>query len=369
MGKLLTGALLLFAAPALAQTPFSVQRATLAHAWDMDGEAADDNQVITAVAIVDDGSVTGLDYTIAAQPDSCRLLDITVVDTNLTAGTLTVTGTGCLGEAKSCAFAFTAGDDTGVQTLTCADSEGAYIGAVTEVETGTMSGESDETFALGYTSNSVNGWPMFGTKIIGPNGEYGIDPFGSIGMPLLVTTSGVSSTTVTGVVAAADAFAQPSAGDLIIFTINGVPYERLIATNADDDTITINKAINIAAAGITYRYRPFWVSTNPDHRMYIPVHGSRSVLFVWSVDANVNTGGVDATSECTAHVGPDWPTSLWDQITTTNVASTAAQVPTPDATNLETSPYQYCRFAFKFGTGDDGDGADEDLNLEVVVMR
>jgi hypothetical protein len=177
-----------------------------------------------------------------------------------------------------------------------------------------MTGEDTETFALGYTSNSVNGWPMHGTRYIGPNGEYGVNPFGVIQVPLRVTTAGVSATTVTGVTAAEDAFARPSAGDIIIFTISGVPYERLIATNADDDTITINTAINIAAAGITYTYRPFWYSSNPDHRMFVPVHGHRTALFDWSVDANVNTGGVVTSLECISMTGPEWPLAHWVEV-------------------------------------------------------
>jgi hypothetical protein len=36
---------------------------------------------------------------------------------------------------------------------------------------------------------------------------------------------------------------------------------------------------------------------------------------------------------------------------------------------LETTPYSFCRIGFKFGTGDDGDGAAEDINAAVVVMR
>ena len=357
--------LVLLAVPALAQTPTYVSRATLAYAWDMDGEAADPNQIVTAVAMEDDKD----DYTIAAQPDICRLVDTTIVDTDLSVGTLTITGLGCLGEARVCSFAFTAGDDTGVQTLTCTDAEGAYFASVTKAETDTMTGESDETFALGYTSNSVNGWPMYGKKTIGPNGEYGVDPFGSLEVGLRVTTSGASSTTVTGVTAAEDAFARPSAGDIVIFTIGGVPYERSIVTNADADTITINTAINIPAAGITYRYKPFWYSSNPDHRMLIPVHGHRTAMIDWSVDANVNTGGVITLLECVGEPGPGWPLENWVELDTTTVASTSTQAPTSESVNVELLPYTYCRFGWSFGTGDDGDGADEDINTTISLMR
>src|SRR5574341_536554 len=89
-----------------AQTPQGIARLTMAVAWDLDGEAADADQVVTSVALTDSAS-----FTIAANPDTCRLVDITVTDadSSITAGVLTVTGTGCLGEAKSCSFTFAAG--------------------------------------------------------------------------------------------------------------------------------------------------------------------------------------------------------------------------------------------------------------------
>jgi hypothetical protein len=367
MKKLILLALIL-ALPALGHTqaPTFVSRGTSAWAWDMDGEAADADQIVTVAALVD--STT---YTVAAQPDICRLVDITVVDgdSSITAGVLTVTATGCLGEAKVCTYTFASGGSA-VYNLTCGDAEGAYLSNVTSVISGVLTGEDGaDTLTVGYTSNSVNGWPLYGTKYIGPNGEYGVDPFGSIRIPLLVTTSGASSTTVTGVTAAEDAFAQPDVGDIVVFTLGGIPYERKIITNADADTITINDAINIPATGITYTLRKFWYSSNPDHRMLMPVHGHRSLLYNWSVDANVNTGGVITLTQCVDHISPDWPVTPWVEIDTTTVASAGTQVPTAVAVNLETNPYQFCRFGFRFGTGDDGDGADEDINLTVNLMR
>jgi hypothetical protein len=335
----------------------------------MDGEAADVDQVITPVAIIDDGSVTGLDYTIAAQPDTCRLLDLTLVDTDLTAGTLTVTGTGCLGEPKVCAFAFTAGDDTGVATLTCTDGYGAYMSTVTEVETGTMTGESDETFALGYSVGAANGWPMYGRRM-GPdvNGRYGIDPFGYYDVGKRITTSGVASTTVTGVTDAEDALAGPSAGDLLIVYLGGKTYERKILTNADADTITINQALNIPATGINYRYKRFFYSRNPDDLMVVPVHGADQVMFDWSIDANANTGGVVVLLECTAD-NIEFPGARWVQVMTEVVPTATVKANTTDVLGEGGRHFSYCRFGAQFGTGDDADVADEDINIAVSIVR
>lgn len=369
MKRLILWALLL-AVPAFAQTPADIDRATLASAFDLDGEAADADQVITAVAMIDNGSVTGTDYTITAQPDSCRLLVATIVDTNLSVGTLTVTGLGCLGETKVCSFAFTAGDDTGAKTLTCTDGEGAYIATMTEVETDTMTGESDETFALGYTANSVNGWQMWGRKNP-PDalGQLSVNPFGYFDERKKISTSGSLSTTVAAVDTDEDPFALLSAGDLLIVQIDGNTYERKVTAKASADSITVSSpGLNIPTAGITFRWKKAYFSTNPQQLLAVPVHGYRTAMFDWSVDANANTGGVVTLLECTAE-RIELPTARWVQLDTTTVASGGTQVNTSESINLELLPYVYCRFGLRFGTGDDADAAPEDINLAVSLMR
>jgi len=367
--KRLTLLVLLIAAPAFAQAPTQVQRATLMSAFDLDGEGADPDKVIEAVAIVDDG-ITGTDYTIAAQPDVCRLLDLTIVDTDLSAGTLTVAGTGCLGEAKSCAFDFTAGDDTGVQTLTCANGEGAYIANVSVVSNGTMTGESDETFALGYSTTVGEGWQMWGKKNPDdPLGKLSINPFGYFDARTRITTSGALSTAVAAVNTALDPFEILSVGDLLIVQIDGVEYERKITAKADADNVTVSSpGLNIAAAGVAFRWKKGYFSSNPDHLLAVPVHGQRTVTFDWSVDANANTGGIITSFDCTAE-RVEFPVGRWVEVDTTTVASASTQANTTESLNLELTLYSYCRFGLEFGTGDDADSADEDINVAVSVMR
>jgi len=361
--------------PPWASAQTEIQRATLMSAFDLDGEAADDNQIVEAAGgvIVDNGtSVGGVNYTITAQPDACRLIDMTISDTNMGvgAGTITVTGVGCLGEAKVCTWsAWTAGDDDGVKTLTCSDGEGAYMASVTSITTGDMTGESDEYFLLGYTSNSVNGWAMYGVRYRGPNGEWGVNPLGSLDIPKKVTTSGASSTTLTGVVGAEDAFELVSVGDLLILPVGGTPYERKVTAKASNDSITLNAAVNIAAAGQTFKLRKAYYSTNPAQEMFIPVHGYDTLLLDWSVDANVNTGGVVTLFQCIDSRQPDFPTGPWVELDTTTVASAGTQVPTSESVDLTLLPYTFCRFGVRFGTGDDGDGAAEDINASITLMK
>ena len=373
MKKLILGALALAALiPAHAAAQEQLKNATLAYAWDLDGEAADADQVIVATAIVDSGtSVADANWTIVAQPDVCRLLNLTVVDTNMTAGVLTVEGYGCLQEPKTCNFTFTAGDDTGVKTLSCVGGEDAYFKTVSTVTTGVMTGESDETFALGYAGvNSVNGWPMYGkVKASGPNGEEGVDPFDSYKVNKLITTAGLSGTTIAGVNGADDPFALVTAGDLLLITVNGRQYERKVVTWGSADAVVVNQSINIPATGVTFAYKKFFFSTNPRDEMFIPVATYDTMLINWSVDANANTGGVITLLQCTDAPQPDFPTTPWVEVDTTTVASGATQSATTESVNLSLLPYTYCRMGFRFGTGDDADAAAEDINLSVVLSK
>jgi hypothetical protein len=378
MKKLILGALALSALlPVVSANAQEIRKtATLAYAWDMDGEAADDNQVVEAAGgvIVDNGtSVAAANYTITAQPDTCRLLNLTISDTNMGvgAGTITVNGIGCLGGTKTCTWsAWTAADDDGVKTLTCTDGMDAYMKEVTSITTGVMTGESDEYFLLGYAGvNSVNGWPMYGRLTqLGPLGEQGVDPFGSYPINLPITTSAASSTTVTSV-GSAGSFQNVAVGDLLLIPLGGKTYERKVTARASANSITVNQAMNIPTAGVTFAYKKFWFSTNPAQEMFIPVSGFDTLLVNWSVDANADTGGVVTLLQCTDSKQPDFPTTPWVQMSTFTTATGVAQAPMTESVDLTQLPYQFCRMGFRFGTGDDIDGADESLNASIVLYR
>lgn len=345
-----------------------VERLTLASAFDLDGEAADDDQVVAGPDVLTDSAT----LTIDAQPDSCRLVDITIVDgdSSLSAGALTVVGTDCLGYAKSCSFTF-AGGGSGVKTLTCTDGEGAYLSAVSSVTTGVLTGEGgSDTVEVGYTSNSVNGWPMYGI-LTGPeaDGISRVNPFGAFAVPLKVTTSGSLSTTVAGVNGADDALARVSAGDLLIVNVGGSRFERKITAKASADSVTVNSAITIPSDGVTYSFKKAYFSTNPADQMVVQTHGFKTLMFTWSVDANANTGGIVTLLECTEG-GPE-PTSRWTTLTqtTSTVASAATKDDTYESIDLTLLPYAYCRFGFSFGTGDDTDTNPEDINLTAVLVK
>lgn len=354
--------------PLTASAQVAVERSTLMSAYDLDGEAADDNQIVTS-ADLDDSNT----YTIAAQPDVCRLVDITVTDANssISAGTITVEGTGCLSEARSCAFTFASGG-SGVKTLTCTDGQGAYFANVASVITSALTGEDagpgTDLVIVGYTSNSVNGWAMYGKLIPrGPMGEGAVDPFGYFDVNRPITTSGTSSTTVTSV-GSASSFELVAVGDLLIIPVQGRSYERKVTARASANSITVSSALTIPTAGVNFRFKKMYYSTNPADVMVIPVHGFKTLLLDWSVDANVNTGGVVTLLECTQD-RVEFPGARWVELDTTTVASAGTQANTSESVDLTLLPYLFCRFGLRFGTGDDGDGAAEDINASFSLMR
>jgi hypothetical protein len=258
-----------------------------------------------------------------------------------------------------------------VKSLTVrGEGTGVYFKTVTGVATGVMVGESDETFALGYSTGPALTWGEFG-KILpnGPNGERRVDPDGFESVPLKVTTVGLYSTTVTTVATNA-AFTDVTVGDLLFIALEGVTYERKVTARASADSITINQGITIPAVGVSFSYKHFYDSTNPaDLVGIISTDGWKAANFIWSVDANADTGGVITSLLCSPGVGPEWPSGRWVEVDTTTVVSGGTQVDTVESVDLSLASFQFCRFGFKFGTGDDADAAPEDINLEVVLSR
>lgn len=112
-------------------------------------------------------------------------------------------------------------------------------------------------FTYGYDVASAT--PTY-CALVGLNG----DPFGAfISGPGTIETSG-SSTTVTGVNAADDVFAGVGLGDVIqVRRPDGTVDIRVVVTNADDDTITVETAIDLSA-GFTWGYKTLRCGTTAD---------------------------------------------------------------------------------------------------------
>ncbi|NIN66108.1 MAG: hypothetical protein GTO63_15720 [Anaerolineae bacterium] len=75
--------------------------------------------------------------------------------------------------------------------------------------------------------------------------------------PGRVETTGGAQTTVTGVDAAQDVFLDVGVGDLVQFQFrNGNVEHRVVVTNADNDTITVDTAIDLdVATGVNWGYK------------------------------------------------------------------------------------------------------------------
>lgn len=360
------------------QAVLAVERkeTTLLSAFDLDGEAADADQIVTAA----NGDLTDTKtFTVTASPDMCRLVDMTVTDANssIEAGVVTIVGTDCADRATTCTFDFSvvATRGTGIKTLTGTQAGGGcYLKTVTSVKTGALTGEGGagvDLMTLGYTSNSANGWGTFGKRLTdGIMGEVKVDPFGFYNDGLPVTTAGVLTTTVTGV-SSNNAFTNVAVGDLVTFvTQAGDSYQRRITARASANSVTVNAAVKLPPTGTQLLYQHLYYSSNPyDQIGWIDVSGWDAADFTWSVDANANTGGVVSLLECSAGISPDSPTGRWVSVATTTVASASTQVDLMEAIDTSKASFRYCRFGLKFGTGDDADAAAEDINVEVALRK
>jgi hypothetical protein len=348
--------------------------AILASNFDLDGEAADADQVVASATLADSTS-----YTIAANPDVCRLVDVTITDADasITAGVLTVVGTDCWDAPLTASFTFAAGG-SGVKTLTVvanADgtvnvSSGAYFKTIATVSNGLLTGEGvGDALTVGYTSNSVPGYPMYGRYESTPSGRRRVDPFGSYSVNCLVK-SGATSVDVIAVSASTTAcFQNVAVGDMVIFNVNGEVIQRKVATRTDADTITVNSKVAIPAAGVNFAYKKFFFSTDPIDGWF-PVAGWDTVSFAFEVDANADTGGVISNVECATFLTSDPPGSEVEVAVDTATVATGATGEDVTTVDLRLTPhYTHCRVGVKFGTGDDTDTANEDIDLVIGLRR
>lgn len=126
----------------------------------------------------------------------------------------------------------------------------------------------------------------------------GGDPFGSFipGKGAVETTG--SSTTVTGVVAADDVFADVNVGDVFHVRFpNGNVANRIVVTNADADTITVETAINLdITGGYVWSYKSQICGTSADDG-WISVAGYSTVQLGFQYDVGDLTNA-SMTMEC-----------------------------------------------------------------------
>jgi hypothetical protein len=189
-------------------------------------------------------------------------------------------------------------------------------------------------------------------------------------------TSG-SSVTVTGVTGSADSFGPVSTGDIIYFqTAGGAAIIRYVASNADDDTITVNAAVDLdVTGGYAFSWLKVTCGTGATNG-WIDIAGWERKKISLEITQMVATGGVDFKFECrdnttvsTAH--QVYPGESSDCGTNGTLTSGVCNVATSttgtwDLVFTPEEQWDACRVGIKIGSADDGD--DLTTNKEIINM-
>ena len=352
--------------------PVAAERIVLAQAWDLDGLAADDNFVVTSATFAD--STT---FTVAAQPGSCRKIDLTVTDANssITAGSVTILGTDCLDQVHSVTYSVANVGSAVVQADSTNKSAG-YFKTVTSVISGVLTGEggAGDTLEVGYSESPPAFKTAYGQLRGSANAAYA-NQWIDIGMRRrlsadLVTTNAVLTASLTEVTTGADPFDFMAVGDMLFFNINGQIFQRTIVTYTNDSNVVLNQSINIPAVGVGITWSKFFVSSDPKDIFAINVGPWDSATFAWEqTAAGINTGGTTRLLECTYNQGPDFTAGTWFAVSTELTATTTAVAAASDTIDLSLASFSYCRTTFQIATGDDDDTGTEDIDLSVVLRK
>jgi hypothetical protein len=360
--------------PAAAKTQVFDQRSyPMAVAWDMDGEGADADQVVTSSSAIDDAS-----YTVAANPDACRLLDVTFTDadSSITAGTLTVVGTDCYGDPLTATYDASS-PINGVQSFTVGSvstannanlASGAYFKTVTSVSWGTITGEdSADLLTVGYSGTATfRQYPMYGHIhfMHRPPYRYVVPGFRESGRGVTITASGTTWTASGGA-----GFTGLGVDDLIRITLeDGSKITTKVTTYTSSSSIVVADTIPFPTAGIKgFEYAKFLVSSDPQDGWF-SVDGWDSAFLVVDVDAMVeSTTGIESIVQCVPYATTG---SFDDSAVQVDLDSFTAAGNAVTSIDLRlASAYSYCRVGMDFDSGDDADAADEDINISLGLRK
>ena len=366
-----TAALLLLAA--VTAVPGYTQSRTLTlplftdYDLDVPTEVADTDQVVTSV------NLTNTSFTIAANPDVCRELTMTVTDTtdSINAGTITAVGTGCDGEAITWAVDVSshAGGAVVYNSIDATENGDpnyffATVTSVTAVAVATLGGGGDETIIVGTGSTvpeiacvTRGGRP----NDLSPGGDW-------MRGNAKVETSGLSAT-LTGVDAAADAFLDVDAGDelWIINTDSNINAQdhniyRVVLTNADDDTVTLggdpvgDVELDDRAEGYTYFWRDRHCGQGQDDGWFQTM-GAAVVTASVNMEAHGSGGNIDFALECRNKGAESIPVPAVQQLDQSAAVVFSMTV---------TGGYDECRVTMLLDGADDAsDAVVEDLDATV----
>ncbi len=349
--------------PVNADAPTGQAMYPLAFTYDLDGEGADADQVV----VVGDGVIADAKvYNLTANPDVCRLVDVTYVNGGglITAGTLTVTGTDCWGEVLVTTLNLNTA--SGVKNLVVpagSPASGAYYRTITDIRNGAITGETGaETITVGYTTGSPNQYVAYGKRNDLSDGTRRVDPAGVY--PVGVRIQNNTTTTLIATTLLTAPFRDVVVGDLLYLPVKGAAQIRRVSAKADNDNVTVNSAIALDTAGVTFSFARFYISSDPVDG-WLPVSGWDAGAFVFVVDANADVGGVVSTVECTLWPGGPFGFTQVD----TDTIATGTTGSAVSSIDFRLAPYRFCRFGMKFGTNDDADAANENISVGLGLRK
>lgn len=192
----------------------------------------------------------------------------------------------------------------------------------------------------------------------GQHGNAGTSRGADYTAPLKIKTAGSSTTTVSNV-ASSGAFKNVNVGDIIAVTTDGIRLERVVVTNADDDTVTVDTAWDLTG-GFNYSWRDVSCGTGATSGS-IPVADFEDFRLTAQV-AQMNATSIDLQVEC------KHPEGVFLVVATKNVTAGGtgtANYLTYPAVGIAGADEAFfaCRVGYKVNT-DDGD--DTGANAEQI---
>lgn len=196
------------------------------------------------------------------------------------------------------------------------------------------------------------------------------DPFATgISGPGQVSTSG-ASVTVDGTVGQ-DAFANVEIGDLFMVRLsNGNTETRVVVTNADDDTITVDSTITLPGNVWTYKTLACGTTVNDG---WISTAGYSNVLLTFQYDAGDLTNAA-VTMECKSGGLEAAPVRVYPGVGSDcgdgTLNGVVCEFPTPGqriSYQLSNNPFSACRIGVAWVTADGG--TRDELNVMIDVGR
>ena len=359
------------AQPARAQTA-RVETIPLFTDYDLDtpGEGTDSDQILQSV------NLTNTSFTLDGDVAECREVTVTVTDTTdtINAGTVTVTGVDCEGDAIVWVIDVSghAGGAVVYNSTNPTESgrEDYYFSSVTDITAAavaTLGGGGDELIEAGILVDTVI--PISCVTYGGTFARPSTSSSWRAGNAA-IETSGASNT-VSGVNSDEDAFLRVDVGDEIrIYNqdsdINGLDpvLYRVVVTNADDDTITVNDPdldLDDDANGYRYEWRER-VCSQSENEGWVDVAGAEQVTALIRVDRfDVDSeDGIQLQLQCKG----DGADPIIQNVTTTDVTAVGTYPLTT------TNTYSACRVNMlldSFDSSSDTGAEIEDLDGVMYV--